>query len=252
MPTFRLDPDSAVFRKLSRTPRPSPSSLWIEARDAKALELLDRLPEHGLAIVGTREPQPRSEWFTEKFVQGLQASPLIILSGLARGIDSVAHESALDAGLPTIAILGCGLDHQYPPEGRALRERIVHSGGLVISEFAPHERPTRHFFVKRNRLIAAWSQALCVMEAPAKSGALLSADYAMEHHATVFSVPSFPDDPAYAGNQRLIDEYAAIPLWGTHSLGAVWLDLATRQLAFPLEVAKAPRGLRLKISAPSS
>jgi DNA processing protein len=158
----------------------------------------------------------------------------------------VAHESALESGIATIGVLGCGHDHVYPPESQPLRDAILSAGGLVISEFAPGMHPARQHFVRRNRCIATWSKATCVIEAPAKSGSLLTADYAMERHATVFSVPSFPGDSAYAGNQRLIDEHAAIPLWGTHSLGACWLELATIHQALPLELTGSPNGRHLK------
>ena len=229
MPLFHLVPESSDFPHLWPVPRPELHELWVEARDEAALALLERVPEWGLAIVGTRHPLERSEWFTEILVRSLRGSRLVVLSGLARGIDRVAHESALESGIPTIGVLGCGHGHVYPPESGPLRESIVESGGLVISEFAPSLHPARQHFVRRNRCIAAWARATCVIEAPAKSGALITADYAMERHATVFSVPAFPGDPAFAGNQRLIDENAAIPLWGAHSLGAAWLELATLQ-----------------------
>jgi len=246
MPLFHLRRDSGFSDSLWSVPRPRLNELWVEARDHSAFSLLEMLPDRGLAVVGTRRPLSRSEWFTQELVRGLRGSSLIIISGLARGIDRVAHESAIESGIPTIAVLGCGHDHVYPPESQPLRETILAAGGLVVSEFAPEVPPARHHFVQRNRCIAAWSKATCVIEAPAKSGSLLTADYAMERHATVFSVPSFPGDPHFAGNQRLIDEHAAIPLWGTHSLGAAWLELAAVQQALPLAPWASPDGRHLK------
>jgi DNA processing protein len=246
MPLFHLRRDSGCYESLWSVPRPQLHELWVEARDHSALSLLEMLPDRGLAIVGTRRPLARSEWFTQELVRGLRGSRLVVVSGLARGIDRVAHESALESGIPTIGVLGCGHDHTYPPESQPLREAILDSGGLIISEFAPGMHPARQHFVRRNRCIAAWSKATCVIEAPAKSGSLLTADYAMERHATLFSVPSFPGDRAFAGNQRLIDEHAAIPLWGAHSLGAAWLELATIQQALPLELAGTSYGRDLK------
>ncbi len=246
MQLHHLRRSSGSFPGLWSVPRPDLEELWVQSRDENALSLLDHLPDRGLAIVGTRRPLGRSEWFAQELVRGLRGTDLIILSGLARGIDRVAHESAIESGIPTIAILGSGHGHVYPPESLPLREAIIESGGLVISEFAPSMHPARQHFVRRNRCIAAWSRATCVIEAPAKSGSLLTADYAMERHATVFSVPSFPGDPAFAGNQRLIDEHAAIPLWGAHSLGAVWLELATIQQALALGMKTTKNGRHLK------
>ena len=246
MPLFHLSRSASRFPELWCVPRPQPQELWVEARDESALELLSRLPSEGLAVVGTRNPQGRSEWFTETLIRSLEGTRLVILSGLARGIDQVAHESALEARLPTIAVLGCGHDHRYPPESAPLREAIVESGGLIVSEFPPHTPPAKQYFVKRNRCIAGWSRATCVIEAPAKSGALITADYAMERHATVFCVPSFPSDPTFAGNQRLIDEHAAIPLWGAHSLGAVWLEFSALQRPLELPLSMPLRATLLK------
>jgi DNA processing protein len=242
MPLFHLLESEGRFSNIWTVPRPQLRELWVEARDPSRLSLLDELPERALAVVGTRNPMPRSEWFTEHLVRSLRDSRLIIVSGLARGIDQIAHESALESELPTLAVLGCGHDYVYPPESLALRKAIVEAGGLVISEFSPHTPPARQHFVKRNRCLAAWSKATCVIEAPARSGSLITADYAMEHHATVFSVPAFPGDPSFAGNQRLIDEHAAIPLWGAHSLGVTWLELATLQLPLGLE-SRTPKTL---------
>ena len=236
MPLYRLSPQSSPVSQLWSVPRPPLGELWVEARDETALSLLNRLPDDGLAIVGTRYPREGSESFTEQVIEGLQKSSLVILSGLARGIDRVAHEAALNFEIRTIGVLGCGHQHVYPPESESLRKSIIKAGGLIVSEFSPETPPAKQNFVRRNRCLAAWSRATCVIEAPAKSGALITADYAMERHATVFSMPSFPGDPHFAGNQRLIDEYAAIPLWGTHSLGAVWLDLATRKAPFELSL----------------
>jgi predicted Rossmann fold nucleotide-binding protein DprA/Smf involved in DNA uptake len=142
-------------------------------------------------------------------------------------MDRCAHEAALVAGIPTLAVLGSGHEHLYPPEAEPLRQKIIHAGGLIISEFPPSTPPKKHQFVQRNRCLAVWAKAVCVIEAPARSGALITADYALENHVSVFAVPSFPGDPPFLGNQRLLDEHSALALWGAHSLGAVWLELAT-------------------------
>ena len=145
--------------------------LDIESKDGD-LSLLDRLPEHGLAIVGSRYPQLRSVQLLEKTLGELSNTSLVIISGLARGIDSRAHEIALDCGLKTIGILGCGIDLEYPIENAHLRRRIIQNGGLVISQFERNEAPLKHHFLIRNRLIAGLSKATWVVEAAAISGTL--------------------------------------------------------------------------------
>ncbi|MFN7685201.1 MAG: DNA-processing protein DprA [Oligoflexia bacterium] len=226
--------DSAFLQ----VPAPVPRELWIEARDESQLRLLDKLPDCGLAIVGTRNAHPRALQFTRRLIEDLRTSPLIILSGLARGIDQAAHEAALVFGLPTIAVLGCGLSHTYPPENQSLRQKIIASGGLIISEFAPTLEPRPFRFVQRNRLIAAWARATCMMQASHRSGALLTADYALQLHRTVLSLPAFPGEPGFEGNQRLLDDHAVHALWGAHSLAAVggasWLNLASSGQKIPV------------------
>jgi len=159
----------------------------------------------------------------------LRETGRIIVSGLAQGIDQAAHEAALIFGLPTIAVLGCGLDHHYPPHSEDIRKKIVDAGGLVLSEFETSDEPRPYRFVQRNRIIAAGSAATCVIEAGHRSGALLTADYALQMHRPVFAVPSFPGERGFEGNQRLIDDFAVQPLWAAHSLGSVWLELASLQ-----------------------
>ena len=203
-----------------------PKELYVEG-SAEALGLLDLLPQKGLAIVGTRKPQLRSISWLKGLISDLSKTDLIIVSGLARGIDTFAHQFALDAGLPTIAIIGSGLNCLYPRENRHLKERILENNGLVISEVPPSVHARGYFFLKRNRLIAGWTQATCIIEAAHRSGALNTARWAREQNKTCFAVPSFPGDSTLAGNQTLIDRDHAIPLWGAHSLGAVWLELAT-------------------------
>lgn len=229
MPYFKLESSScpAQLSPIWQVPRPGIRTLWIEAGHEGALELLKRLPQEGLACVGTRHPHGRSLHLVRSLIESLAATPRIILSGMARGIDEAAHEAALQFGLPTIAVLGCGLGHHYPPGSMGLRGRILDAGGLVISEFEPEEEPRPYRFVQRNRLIAAWSAATCVFEAGHRSGALLTADYALELHRPVFAVPNFPGERGFEGNQRLIDDFSAQPLWAAHSLGSAWLELAS-------------------------
>lgn len=203
-----------------------PETLYIQGLDS-SFSLLTTLPESGLAIVGTRNPQPRSLLLVRDWVNQLSGSGLVILSGLATGIDAIAHRSALEAGLKTIAFLGAGHLLNYPQENADLRLRILRSGGLVISEYPPDTPALKHHFLRRNRIIATWSKATWVVEAGFRSGALNTARWARDHDRICFAVPGFPGDPGLSGNQTLIDRDHAIPTWGIHSFGVAWLSLAT-------------------------
>ncbi|MBI2712143.1 MAG: DNA-protecting protein DprA [Bdellovibrio sp.] len=203
-----------------------PEKIYVMGR-THAFSILNRLPQCGLAVVGTRYPQSRTVLWTENLIRDLAKTDLIIISGLARGIDTIAHTTALRFGLPTIAVLGSGLNRTYPRENQGLRQEILSQGGLVMTEYEPNT-PSRPFqFLQRNRLIAGWAKAICVMEAGFRSGALNTAKWAREQNKLTFAIPCYPEDPFLAGNQVLLDRDHALPLWGPHSLGAAWLELAT-------------------------
>jgi hypothetical protein len=157
----------------------------------------------------------------------------VIVSGFARGIDAAAHRAALDAGLPTVAVLGASLDHPYPTANHELRRLVLERDGLLISEFPPGTDPYKGNFLRRNRLIAGWSEATLVVEAGRGSGALNTAHWARKHERVCFAVPAQPDDSAFAGNRQLLelDGDPARPFWDAYSLGSVWLELATLGLA---------------------
>jgi DNA protecting protein DprA len=206
-----------------------PNELFIQGK-AEALDLLSRLPARGLAIVGSRECQPRSLHEITRALRALRGFDLVIVSGLARGIDAHAHAQALDLGFPTVAILGCGLDGSYPEENDELRHRILDSGGLVVSEFACDAAAKPDHFIRRNRLIAGWSSATWIVEAGARSGAINTATWAKLQDRPCFVTPCYPDDPTLEGNQRLLEsrkvsEGIVRPFWSARSLGEVWLDL---------------------------
>jgi DNA protecting protein DprA len=203
--------------------RNPPERLHVEG----SLEPLSLLPARGLAVVGTRHPTLRSVNRLRGWILDLRGSGLCIVSGLAVGIDRAAHLAAIEAGLPTVAVLGTGLGSRYPVDNSDLREAIVAAGGAVVSEFDDGEEPAARNFLQRNRLIAAWAQATWVVEAPVQSGALNTANWARQHERRCFATPCFPGDSSLLGNQGLIDDHAAIPFWGPHSLGVEWLELAT-------------------------
>lgn len=202
-----------------------PSKVWIEGKES-AFRLIDRLPADGLAVVGTRSPDRRATFLLAETIRKLRGSSLIILSGLARGIDSSAHEAALASDLPTIAILGCGIRQTYPPENRRLRDRIIEAGGLILSEFEPEAPPLPGYFIQRNRLIAGFAAATWIVQSGYRSGALNTASWAMKQNRRLFVTPSFPGDPSFLGNESLLmKEPSATPMWGAESLASEWISL---------------------------
>ncbi|MDP2709320.1 MAG: DNA-processing protein DprA [bacterium] len=159
-----------------------------------------------IAIVGSRKFTPYGQQAAEKLAAELAANSLTIVSGLAIGIDTLAHGAAIAAGGKTIAILGSGLDRQniYPSQNRYLADKIESGGGLIISEYPIGTMPLKHHFPQRNRLISGLSQAVLVIEAGEKSGALITAFHALEQNREVFAVPGSIYSPASAGTNRLL------------------------------------------------
>ncbi len=215
---------SPLFHPLFSNIASPPRTVWIEGKPS-ALKLLERLPEYGLAVVGTRSPDRRSVFLLQETVRRLRGTPLVIVSGLARGIDSAAHESALAANLPTIAILGCGIQRTYPPENLRLRKRILEAGGLVLSEFDPHLDALPGCFIQRNRIIAGMSKATWIVQSGYRSGALNTAHWTLKQGRTLFVTPSFPGDPSFLGNENLMTNPTAIPVYNAEAFAACWIGL---------------------------
>lgn len=166
--------------------------------------------EDGIAVVGTRSTTPYGRSSTKKLVQELSAAGITIVSGMARGIDSLAHREAINAGGRTIAVLGSGIDVIYPAENRKLYERIINNG-TVISEFPMNTKPDAGNFPQRNRIISGLSHGTVVVEAGNKSGAILTALNAVDQGREVFAVPGRITDTQSLGNLRLIRN-GAIPV----------------------------------------
>ena len=208
-----------------------PKGLFIQGSDRARL-LLNELPTRALAVVGTRRAQNRSLVLVDRVLAAIAPSePIIIVSGLARGIDARAHEAALSLGLPTIAFLGGGHDPIYPEEHESLRQRILRADGLVISEYPLGMPPQPGLFLRRNRLIARFSKATWVVEAGYRSGALNTAKEARLANRPVYATVAFPGDLAFAGNEKLIEAYEppARPLYSARSLAVEWLTLSSAE-----------------------
>ncbi len=166
--------------------------------------------EWAIAVVGTRRVTAYGRQVTRELVQGLVRSKITVVSGLARGIDSIAHETALKSGGRTLAVLGCGPDIIYPAENRKLAQRIAAGRGALISDYPLGTQPDGKNFPPRNRIISGLSLGVIVVEAGERSGALITAKFALEQDREVFAVPGNITSPASRGPNKLIQQGAKL------------------------------------------
>ena len=193
-----------------------------------------------LAIVGTRRLTSYGRQMARELAQGLARSGITVVSGLARGIDTEAHHSALDAGGRTIAVLGSGLDYIYPAENRGLVDRILSSGqGAIISEYPLATKPQGKNFPPRNRIISGLSLGSIVVEGAIKSGAMITARYAVEQNREVFAVPGFVNSPASAGPNYLIQQGAKLITSVEDVLEEVQVEQVIHQQAFQMALPES-------------
>lgn len=162
-----------------------------------------------IAIVGTRHATPYGQKVTREFVRGLVRAGFTIVSGMAAGIDAFAHETALDAGGTTIAVLGNGVDRIYPRENTKLYQRLCVEGA-IFSEFYLGRKADRQTFPQRNRIVSGMCEATLVVESAARGGSLITARFAMEQNRTVFAVPGRIDQPHSRGCLDLIRDGATL------------------------------------------
>jgi DNA processing protein len=162
-----------------------------------------------IAIVGSRRPTLYGLQAARGLAHDLGSRGVCIVSGLARGVDAAAHRGCMETEGTTIAVLGCGIDVDYPPEHRQLKEKIFRKG-LVLSEFPPGTRPAAHNFPVRNRVISGLSLGVVVVEATEKSGSLITARLAMEQNRDVFALPGNITSPASYGPNFLIKQGAKL------------------------------------------
>lgn len=185
-----------------------------------------------VAVVGTRRPSTAGRTTAGRIAAALVAVDAVVVSGLAHGIDGVAHETTVRAGGVTVAVIGSGHACVSPRSHERLAEAIVRSGGAVVSELAPDIEPTRGTFPRRNRIISGLSEATVVVEAPARSGALITASWALDQGRECFLVPGPIDAPTSAGCLAFLREFA----------GAARLVAGVPQLIADLGLAGARRG----------
>src|SRR5437868_7140646 len=172
-------------------------------------ELTER-DQHAIAVIGSRRTTHYGLESAKKLSYQLAYAGLTVISGLARGIDTAAHQGALAAKGRTIGIIGSGLSKLYPPENAALAEKIRSGNGAIVSEFSMEIEPDRQTFPMRNRIISGWSHGLLVVEAGLNSGALISVSQALEQGRSVYAVPGHINARSAQGSNRLIQQGAKL------------------------------------------
>jgi DNA processing protein len=217
---FRAETDPLA--EMERLERAGVSALtWHDERYPPRLKEIDDRPpvlyvrgeltsadEWAVAIVGTRRASVYGRQAAEQFAADLARNRVTVVSGLARGIDALAHRAALEAGGRTIAVLACGLDLVYPPEHRRLAEEIARQGA-VVSDYPLGTQPRSEFFPRRNRILSGMSLGVLVVEGDVDSGALITARRALEQNREVFAVPGAIYSPGSRGTNKLIQDSEA-------------------------------------------
>ncbi len=193
--------DPAYPRLLAHIPA-APPVLYVRGS-------LTQADECAVAIVGTRRASSYGREIATEIARDLAAAGVTVVSGLARGIDGFAHQGALEGNGRTVAVMASGVDVIYPPEHRGLAERVAGNGALV-SDYAPGTKPDGPNFPARNRIIAGMALATLVIEAPARSGALITVDFAADQGRDVFVVPANVTSSASAGSNKLIRDGARV------------------------------------------
>lgn len=188
-----IDVDSQVYPPLLLEVTNHPDRLYVKGESKVLLEKM-------VAVVGSRKMSVKGEEVTRRVVKQLVDMEMVVVSGLARGVDSVAHAECLRLGGRTVAVLAHGLDWVYPRENAGLAEKIVEAGGVLVSQLEEGVRPERYFFPLRNRLIVGMCLGVVVIEAEIKSGTMTTANWAAELNRKVWVVRGSP------GTDLLINE----------------------------------------------
>lgn len=173
---------------------------------------VDLLAQPSLAIVGTRRPSVYGLRHAESVASAVGQQGITVVSGLAYGIDAAAHRAASPTSGRTIAVLGCGIDQVYPWEHRSLFEQILNDGGSIVSEVPLGAAPERHHFPQRNRIIAGLSRATWLVEAPVRSGALITMKYALDANRDTYALPGDASRPQAIGALHWL-QLGAAPAW---------------------------------------
>jgi DNA processing protein len=198
-----LTQDSALYPRSLREIHAPPIVLYVWG------EIQDR-DRHAIAVIGSRKTTHYGSECAKKLAYQIAYAGLTVISGLARGIDTHAHQGALAAKGRTIAVIGSGLARLYPPENAVLAEKISNGNGAILSEFSMEVEPDRQTFPMRNRIISGWSHGILVVEAGLNSGALITASQAIEQGRSVYAVPGHINAPSAMGSNRLIQQGAKL------------------------------------------
>ena len=218
-----LTPEDAAYPERLREIYDPPAALWIRGD----VSLLSR---PGIAVVGTRHPTPYGAGMAELLSRDLANRRLVILSGMARGVDTAAHKGAIDARGKTVAVWGAGIDVIYPKENKKLAETIVATGGAIVSEYPLGTFPAPQNFPIRNRILSGLSVGVLVIEAAEHSGTRITARCAMEQNRDVYAVPGNVTNKNAWGPNTLIKQGAKL----TATWEDIWEDLPS-QIRVPLE-----------------
>jgi DNA processing protein len=213
--------------QLQRLPQP-PKQLFVEG------DLTSLLDKPCVGIVGSRKVSPYGREVTRRLATDLAKSGVVIVSGLALGVDSIAHQAALDAGRYTIAVLPSPLETVYPASHRNLAKTITERGGALVTEYTPGTPALRHNFIARNRIIAGLSNALLVTEAALKSGSLHTARFALEQGIDVFAVPGNITSETSEGTNNLLRAGAQVATCAQDILRELHISGAQVQQALAL------------------
>ncbi len=214
-----------------------PPILYVKGRLLQQHEII-------VAVVGSRKASTYGRTVAKNLCQEFALKGVTVVSGMARGIDSAAHRGALSGGGRTIAVLGCGVNVIYPPENRQLYHEII-GNGAIISEFPMNAKPDRQNFPARNRVISGMSLGTVVVEAGKRSGALITADSALEQGRDVFAVPGNISSASSKGTNRLIKQGASLIEHADDVLNALPLEISReigkiQQAELPLSAPQAP------------
>ena len=231
MITFDDDDFPPLLREI---PMP-PALLYVRG------ELSKKTLRSGVGIVGTRNLTAYGRQMAERLAGDLARAGITIVSGMAAGIDTVAHQAALEAGGKTVAVMGTGIDGLYPPENGRLAEEIAANGALV-TEYPPGTGPKREHFPQRNRIISGLSLGTVVVEAPEKSGALITAGFAGDQGREIMAVPGEVFSKASTGCHALIRDGATLVTSAEDVLEAIQALGEGTQLALPVEAPPLPEG----------
>lgn len=211
------------FPPLLRQLHDPPAQLYVRGGSPELLGL------PAVAIVGSRSCSSYGAQVARRLGRELGSAGVVVVSGLARGVDGEAHRGALEGGGKTIAVLGCGIDRDYPRRHAELAARITAGSGGIVSEYPPGTEPAPWRFPARNRIVAGLSIATVVVEARARSGALITADFALELGREVFAVPGEITSGLSAGSNDLLRQGATPMLGVADVLEALGMEAPTRQ-----------------------